>query len=728
MAEVININRGWLFHPSDAACAEAPGFDDSGWSKVNIPHTNKLLPHHGFDDREYQFIFWYRKRLRIPDSAGGRRAFLDFDAVMLACEVFVDGEKVAEHRGGYTPFSVEMASHLKPGDEITIAVRVDSTEQQDIPPFGFVVDYLTFGGIYRDVMLRLCSPSFIQDLFARSSNLLTHPELEVTLDVEKPAADQTVTVELKELSGETIASKTVGVTGSSVELSLRNLPGIHLWALDEPRLYAIEARLQSADGTILDRYRCRFGFREARFGKDGAFRLNGHVVKLIGLDRHQTYPYIGQAAPARLQRRDADILKHELALNIVRTSHYPQSPHFLDRCDEIGLLVFEEIPGWQHIGDEAWQAISKQDVRDMILRDRNHPSIILWGVRINESGDNHDFYLETNRIAHELDPSRQTGGVRCHKPSEFLEDVFTFNDFSDTVVDPDYVPYLITEFNGHMFPTKTWDCEERKVEHAIRHARIQSLQMLDRRISGAIGWCAFDYNTHALFGSGDRICYHGVSDIFRLPKFAAFVYASQANPSTRIVLEMASHWTMGDRSRGGVEPLLILSNCESIKIYIGGGFRGEYFPSVKEYPGLAHPPFVVRNLGGLWGKVWDDVLVEGYIGETKVAEIRRASDPLPDSLKLWADSNELVADGQDMTALNFQVVDKHGHVVPFTSEIVTIQAEGPVELIGTNPFAPQGGQGGIYVKARETTGEAVITGKTASLAPVEVRLKLMAIV
>src|SRR5690606_15369707 len=170
-------------------------------------------------------------------------------------------------------------------------------------------------------------------------------------------------------------------------------------------------------GGEADRVDTRFGFREARFEADGFF-LNGERLPLIGLNRHQTYPYIGAAAPARLQRRDAEIVKWELGCNLVRTSHYPQSRYFLDRCDEIGLLVFEEIPGWQHIGDEAWKQLSLDYLRAMIERDRNRPAIVLWGVRVNESGDDTAFYRATNDLAHELDPTRQTGGVRYIWESE----------------------------------------------------------------------------------------------------------------------------------------------------------------------------------------------------------------------------------------------------------------------------------------------------------------------
>ena len=139
--------------------------------------------------------------------------------------------------------------------------------------------------------------------------------------------------------------------------------------------------------------------------------------------------------------------------------------------------------------------------------------------------------------------------------------MFTYNDFSNTIVEPVHTPHLVTEHNGHMFSTKTSDQEERQIEHAMRHARVQNAQMGMRNVAGAIGWCAFDYNTHLHFGSGDRICYHGVMDIFRLPKFAAYLYAAQGVKPPFV--SVASFWTPGDRSGGGNDPLTIFSNCES---------------------------------------------------------------------------------------------------------------------------------------------------------------------
>jgi len=271
---------------------------------------------------------------------------------------------------------------------------------------------------------------------------------------------------------------------------------------------------------------------------------------------------------------------------------------------------------------------------------------VLWGVRINESADDDDFYAETNRIAHELDPTRQTGGVRCFKGSRLLEDVYTMNDFvhaggkalvrdQQAVTGLDHtVPYMVTEFNGHMYPTKPYDQEERLVEHALRHARVQDAVAGDNGIAGGIGWCAFDYNTHREFGSGDRICYHGVSDIFRMPKFAAWFYESQIEPTVRPVVRVASRWKLGERAGGGVEPLVVFSNCEQIDVYVGDERRGSYRPDRKQFPNLPHPPFICTGIGGIWGGHWQDLRAVGYVNGKAVAEQRIAGDGVPQWLGL----------------------------------------------------------------------------------------------
>jgi beta-galactosidase len=470
----------------------------------------------------------------------------------------------------------------------------------------------------------------------------------------------------------------------------------------------------------------RFGFRSAEFCDDGQFYLNGKPLKLFGLNRHQTYPYIGAAAPAGLQYLDAEILKYELGCNIVRTSHYPQSPHFLNRCDEIGLLVFGEITGWQHTGNAAWQALALHDLRAMVERDRNHPSIILWGVRVNESPDNDDFYCRTNALAHELDPTRPTGGVRNFIKSKFLEDVFTLNDFTEGIQPPMVLPHLITEFGGHMFPTKTWDHEDRRIEHALKHARKHNLQMGHPDVAGAIGWCAFDYHTHREFGSGNRICYHGVMDLDRLPKMAAYFYRSQKSPSDEIVLYAATNWTMGDRVGGGNNPLMVFSNCDEIEVFIGDTSYGRLQPDSEQYPYLKYPPFTMRwpEPYNPWGTNFRDLTVHGYINGALVAEHKIDSDHIPYRLRVIASTTHLKPDGADMARIAVQIVDKYSNVLPYQTRVVKLILEGNAEFIGENPLVLLGGQGACYVKSQRTVGEVAIHACTDDLSPVTIMIQI----
>jgi beta-galactosidase len=728
LRSIVPFNDEWLFLP------EKVGHDtaDSAFERVTLPHTNKVFPHHNFDNLEYQFISTYRKRFTLPEPLNGRRLYIDFDGAMIACELWLNGTKLGEYEGGFTPFSFELTDYVRENGENLLTVYLDSTERKDIPPYGFVVDYLTFGGIYRDVWLRYVEQCHIADVFVRTkvgkvlrkdTGLYTdgaEMTMEITVVNESDSEFRGVldTWFTNEIDTFSIDEITLSPREKRIiTVSKNGLIAFGLWSLETPTLYPAGACLGiDHHEDPFDEYDVHFGFREAQFRDDG-FYLNGERIKLIGLDRHQTYPFIGAAAPARLQRQDADILKHELGCNIVRTSHYPQSPHFLDRCDEIGLLVFEEIPGWQHIGDNDWQGISLRDVQAMIERDRNHPSIVLWGVRINESPDDEAFYTQTNALAHQLDPTRQTGGVRNFRESQFLEDVFTYNDFSNTVLEPNHTPYLITEFNGHMFPTKSWDQEERLIEHALRHARIQDKQFGIEAISGAIGWCAFDYNTHQEFGSGDRICYHGVMDIFRLPKYAAYFYQSQISPEQRIVLQAATVWTMGDRSEGGNNPLVVFSNCDEIEVRVGQYGYGRFKPDRDAFPNLPHPPYQIseRAMFATWGVQNPDLTLTGYLNGKAVAEQKISARGLPHKLLLNADFNELKADGADMTRLVFKIVDEYGNRLPYTNQVVSFEIEGPADLIGENPFALMGGQAALYVKARHEPGAVTIRATTPRL-------------
>jgi len=297
---------------------------------------------------------------------------------------------------------------------------------------------MTYGGIYRDVYIDVKPMTYIRDTFVKPLEVLTAAK----------RVDTSVTIELEEAGAfnhkyqhsQVMTYKDAVVyEGDKIELGVENtnsyicrdisfsLGEINLWSPEEPELYKVITKLYE-DGIEIDEVEVVTAFRTAEFRTDG-FYLNGIKYKIRGLNRHQSFPYVGYAMPDRPQVNDVHILKKELGVNAVRTSHYPQSQGFVDACDKEGLLVFTELRGWQHIGDDEWKDVAITSIREMVLQYRNHPSIILWGVRINESQDDDEFYTKTNKLAHELDPTRQTGGVRCFKKMNLLEDVYTYNVF-----------------------------------------------------------------------------------------------------------------------------------------------------------------------------------------------------------------------------------------------------------------------------------------------------------
>lgn len=715
LRRIFPLNHKWLYSDKVPPNGHSPSFDDRKFSSVTIPHTNKMLPWHGFDDKEYQFVSLYRRHFTMPPGLNGQRVFIDFGGVMTAAKVSINGHSLGEYRGGYTPFSFELTSHLNWRGDNVVAVEVDSTERKDIPPFGGDIDYLTFGGIYRDVALRIVPQTFIENVFAKPMNVLSaNRRLEVNCFLDLKGAPATVTrklvVELRDGARliDTLEGAVKENKDALVTVVLRNLDSIELWDIDRPKLYDMKVKMFDGD-RFIDEYSTRIGFREAKFTPDGFF-LNGKHLKLRGLNRHQTYPFVGQAMPARVQRRDAWILKKELKCNIVRTSHYPQSPHFLDACDEYGLMVLEEIPGWQHVGDEQWKDLSVSYVESMIRRDWNHPSIIIWGVRVNESGDYHDFYTRTNKLARTLDDSRQTGGVRFKYDSELLEDVFTMNDFQIPLRKPNHPLYLNTEFIGHMYPTKRNDNVERVTEHAMRHARVHNQLASDKAYAGGLGWCAFDYNTHANFCSSDRICYHGVADIFRIPKPAGGFYKSQCDPKEEVVLEPAFDWSRGDRNET-FTIAMISSNCDNVKMYIADRLVADLKPDRENFAHLKYPPFVKNIRDEIYKGAWGDMKIEGYIDGKKVITRMMSGRGADRQLIVEADDRELIGDGIDATRVVLKVTDEFGAVRPLANAPVALTVTGPAEIIGENPFSLFGGVGAVWIKTKQTAGLVRLTAR-----------------
>lgn len=706
MRETLDFNDGWLFEGRD---------------RVSLPHNAVDLPLNYFDETAFQRVFTYEKRFAADAAWAGREAVLCFDGAMANAEVRLNGVAIARHTDGFTPFEARLSDALLPGENI-LTVTLDGRENPDFPPFGGPIDYLTYAGIYREVWLQLRPSVAIAKVKIETPEVQTNPRAQVRIWIEAAGGQSvagTLSAELLDQDGARIAAAALPVLGPEVAFTLDAPPDVRLWSPEDPVLYRLTLRLKTAAG--MDSRDIRFGFREIAFTADG-FHLNGRRIKLRGLNRHQSFPYAGFALGRAAQERDAEILCRELRVNMVRCSHYPQSTHFLNRCDELGLMVFDELPGWQHIGDRNWQDAALANLRAMIERSWNHPSVVIWGVRINESLDDSDFYRRSNALARALDPTRPTGGVRYITDSELLEDVYTMNDFflgneelggnrprtplrpqQEVTGLPAAVPYLVTEHNGHMFPAKAWDQEQRQVEHALRHLEVMNAAYGDPQIAGAIGWCAFDYNTHHYFGSGDRICHHGVMDMFREPKFAAYAYASQGDPAGGIVLRPLTFWAWGDRNIGGVLPLVVATNCDEIAFRFGNLPPWRVSPDRLRFPHLPHPPVILdhRNVDaevlGRGHLDWAGAAVTGLIGGKVVAEVRLMADPLAEALQLEADRSRIgLADAVRCVA---RAIDQAGNRLPLFSDPVAIAVDGPARRIGPATVALIGGRAGFWVQA-----------------------------
>ena len=809
MTHRLYLNDDWLFTEQFEDSLVAPEYPENTLQPVRLPHTCKETPFHYFDESLYQMVSGYRRHLLIPKDWQGKRILLTFEGAAHDSTVFCNGKKVGEHHCGYTAFTVDLTDNILYGQDNLLCVRLDSRENLNVPPFGYVIDYMTYGGIYRDVRLEVKENVSLSDIFVHTAiDFRSSPvTAQITSEITLTESNENVTIRQYYMPKNTAAGQgswnllceqTVSAdTNCDKEIALTAaITDPLLWDTEEANLYILKTQLYQ-DNTLLDETETTFGIREAVFKKDG-FYLNGKKLRIRGLNRHQSYPYVGYAMPESMQRLDADLLKKELGLNAVRTSHYPQSHYFLERCDELGLLVFTEFPGWQHIGDDAWKAQAVANAEDMIRQYRNHPSIILWGIRINESPDDDAFYEKTNAVAHKLDPSRPTGGVRAMKKSHLLEDVYTYNDFlhdgempgcdpKKKVTSDMEKPYLISEYNGHMYPTKAFDNEERRSEHAIRHANVLDAVAGQPDIAGSFGWCMFDYNTHKDFGSGDRICYHGVMDMFRNPKLASNIYACEQEQTP--VLEITSSMDIGEHPGCNRGNIYILSNADSVKMYKNDRFIKEYLPEMSPYKHLKHGPILIDDFIGdslaqnerfrpkhakeitdamnlvargslnhipkrlyltalklllIYHIDFAEVtrLYTKYIGDWGGTATTYRFDAIKDGkvvksvtkepvreIRLEAEADHTILTEQhtyDVALVRIRAVDDHGNVLPFYQEPVRLITEGDISIIGPDTIALQGGMGGTYVKStgRSGRGALLLQSQTAGEIRIPFQIKI----
>ncbi len=723
--------------------------------EVSLPHPAISLPHHYYSEGDYQGVFSYG--LSFDDEHNELPVkILHLEGAMLKVHCYFNDADLGEKVSGYLPVDFDLTGLVKKKGN-RLLLLIDSLEDKNIPPFGNVVDYLTYAGLYRPVSLLSHKEHYLSDIFvkARSSG-----KIEVEAEDEKGAKREDI--ECKLCLDDQVVAEWKGAQNQ--------LQNIETYTLEQPTLYRL---LISYNG---EEYQTTVGFRDAEWRKDG-FYLNGKKTKLIGLNRHQTYPYFGAAASASIQQDDARLLKR-LGTNVVRTSHYPQSEAFLDECDRLGLLVIDEIPGWQHIGGEDWKATLLDFTARMIKKERNHPCLIAYGLRIDESRDDHAFYSQIEAIQKRLDPTRASIGVRNFKGSEQLEDIYGYNDFSCSSLrhgldDPKTYgdqnkARLVSENNGHMFPTKATDRPERQVEQALRHLKVIDDAYKYESLAGTIAWCAFDYGTHQDFGSGDHICYHGVMTIFRNLKPAAYAYMSQFSKEN--VAYIPYHLDLGDYSATNIpSPFPVFTNADYLILYRGEEKIGEFRPDRKRFPHLPHPPIYIDNWisdthlpscfkgwirkvikkaftyaaahglaniklrhklllfyvmkryrlsfpeiadiytqsVGIWGNEKKNYRFDFVRGGNIVNSIVKGP-ALYTSLDIKASQSDLLnGDTFDSARIEIRKVDNYGNLCQYGNDVLKLRTSGPIRLLSPANVALEGGMISVYVASKEKeAGEA----------------------
>lgn len=743
-SHVFAFDRDWMFGGKLNPSVRVVGLDERTFSSITLPHCVARLSWENWDPASWQDLWIYRRHFSLPRELKGLRVFLKFDGVMVGATPTINGQELPRHLGGYLPFEYELTKWLK--NENTLNVTVDS-RWSNVPPEGSPlgakrVDYLEAGGIYRSAWLKAVPQIFIRELFVKPVQVLDPSrriEVLCTLDAAVLPA-KSVQVEAQLQDGARVVSKAVEtvhlnkIGQSSLTITLPNLGNVALWDVDSPRLYSVVARLL-VDGKPIHDYCVRTGLRDAKFELDGFF-LNGRRLQLFGLNRHEIYPYVGGAMPPRVMRRDAEMLRRELNCNIVRCSHYPQSEAFLSACDELGLMVWEETPGWGYLGDDAWKELLVRDVGDMIVRDRNHPAIVIWGVRANESANDVALYRRTTALAKSLDDSRpdsgsMTPGSRKDWEENWHEDVFAFDDYhvepdgSVGIADPvPGVPYMLAEAVGQFDYTagkgfgiryrRAGDVSLQQVQ-AVRHAQAHSRAGAKPRICGVIAWCAFEYAS--LVNSYNTVKTPGIADVFRIPKLGASFYQAQGDPNVRPIIQPSFYWDFGPQTPSGPgKQAAIFSNCDRLELSVGGQRKATLHPNAADFPHLKHPPFFADL--DLDGSARPELRIDGFVGNRLLLSRFFSSDPSQDQFLLEADDTVLDADGADATRLVFKVADKFGAERAFAGGEVTFELTGPGVIVGDNPFSlvESGGVGALWVKTLpDRLGLIRITAKHSTL-------------
>jgi beta-galactosidase len=755
--KVYDFNSGWRFHLGDVADAQTTSFDDSSWSIVSTPHSVTLEPAEASGGRNYQGVAWYRKHFRLNSTSPDRYYDLHFEAVMGKQVFYLNGKKIREHEGGYTPVTIHIDKNLIDEDDIVIAVMTDNSNDKSYPPGKpqYALDFAYHGGIYRDVWLIETSPVCItdavesgqkagggifvhySDISEKSAVVYVNTELENKSNIsQKVSLLTTIRDKNGQVKGYKRSSAVLEPHAKKTEIQKMTILRPDLWSPESPTLYQVETKVtqgrQSLDGGIT-----RIGIRSFEFKGAEGFWLNGkRYHQFVGANRHQDFAYVGNALPNSQQWRDALRLRNA-GFTIIRTAHYPQDPSFMDACDELGLFVIVATPGWQYWNKDSLFAVKvQQNTREIIRRDRNHPSVLMWEPILNETRFPESFALEALKVTREEYPypyrpiaaaDMHSAGVKdnydlvygwpgddeaADKPKQCI---FT-REFGE-IVDDWYAHNCMNR------ASRSWG-EKPQLVQAMSHASsCDEMFHTTGQFLGGCLWHPFDHQR----GYHPDPYWGGIYDAFRQKKTSYYMFRSQspASYSNEVVESGPMVYIAHEMTPFSDSDVVVFSNCDSVRLTMYDNAKILTLAVPHQAGHMPNPPVIFKDVWNVLEardysykkKDWQNVKIkaEGIIGGKVVCTHERMPSRRSTKLRLYVDDMglPLIADGSDFIVVVAEVTDDRGNVRRLAKENIVFTVEGEGEIIGdaqihANPRPAEWGSAPVLIRSTQKAGKITV--------------------
>lgn len=721
-----NFDKNWKFKLGDDSLAFQPQYDDADWRKLNLPHDWSIEGEFSADNPSTPEggalptgIGWYRKTFTLPQPEGEKIYYIDFDGVMANGEVWINGHQLGKRPFGYISFRYDLTPYLSFGEqENLLAVRVDNSAQP-------ASRWYTGSGIYRHVWLLEKDPVHV----AHWGTFVTTPKV----DQEMAEVELSIQLsnQLEQAQWVEVNSKIYGPTGeliaeSSSELELKpsqseveqgfEVKNPKRWSPANPNLYRIVTEL-TYNGQLADRYETLLGIRTFKFTPDKGFFLNGKQFKIHGVNQHHDLGALGAAVNTRAMERQLEILK-EMGCNAIRMAHNPPAPELLHLCDKMGFLVIDEsFDEWAKTKAKKgyhlyWDEWHKRDLEDMILRDRNHPSIIAWSIgnEIREQFDTTGIRItrELADIVKALDTTRPVTAALTETDPEKNNlfksgalDLLSFNyKHEDYLKFPERYPgecMLASEnmsalsTRGHYdFPSdsvRIWppahnepfdgndDLTASSFDNCIAywgatHEDTWAVVKNNAYIPGMFIWAGFDYIGEPLpYPYPARSSYLGIIDLCGFPKDVYYMYQSEWTDKAMLHLFPHWNWTEGQL----IDLWAYYNQADEVELFVNGVSHGRKAKGKDEYHVMWRVPFEPGTIKAVSYRDGQQVLEK---------EIHTAGEPA--KIELVADRTQLNADGSDLSFITVKVTDKEGNLVPDAANKIQFKLEGNGFIAGVD--------------------------------------------